>query len=95
MLIQIMNQKSKEDMEKNAKDTLGITFFPDREIWLLNTLVDEQLKQVATHEVTHALLDEFSCNNIQSFNDEFICDFIANNNEMIIDIRNKILNLLE
>ena len=100
MILQIMNhqwkivRKNKIEMEDVGKDTLGTTVFPDREIWLLDSLSKKVLRQVVTHETVHALLAEFSCHNIEKFSDEFICDFIANNIEMIFDIRNKILNLL-
>lgn len=97
MIIKIQNhkwkilRKNKEEMEKNGIGTLGLTIFPDREIWLFNELKDEVLKQVVTHEIVHALLDEFGNSQTEYFDSEFICNFISNNIELIKDLSNEII----
>ena len=92
--IWIVKLKNKQEMDKESVDTLGITHFPIRQIDILDTLRGETLEQVVTHEVVHALLDEFSCNNLDTYNDEFVCDFIANNILMIQKIADKIIDFI-
>ena len=87
--------KDKENMDQKFNYSLGLTSFPSREILILDTLKGAELEQVATHEVVHALLDEFGCSNIENFNDEFICDFIANNILLILKISDKITNYID
>ena len=101
MIIQIMNhhwkiiKKSEKEMNEITPDLLGLTRFPFREILLLDSLAGESLKQVVTHEVVHVVLDEFGYGNTNEYDTEFVCDFISNNNELIVDIRNKVLNVLK
>jgi len=86
--------KPKEIIDKEEIGTLGLTQFPSREIWILDTLKNAELEQVVTHEVVHALLNEFSCSNLGNYNDEFVCDFIANNIIMIKDLATEIIYIL-
>lgn len=101
MNIDIMNHKwevvLKDEINMNSfgDDTLGITQFPIRRISILNTLVGEQLKQVVTHEVVHAMLDEFGCSSIVNYGVEFVCDFIANNLNTINNLSEKIINFIK
>lgn len=76
-------KKDKLFMDNEYKDMLGVTIFPNREIYLLESLKDESLKQVVRHEFTHALIDEFGLASYNSFDAEFICDFMANNMDII------------
>lgn len=76
-------KKSELEMNEITNDMLGVTRFPNREIYLLESLKDESLKQVVRHEFTHALMDEFGLAGYNSFNAEFICDFMANNMDII------------
>ena len=101
MNIEILEHKwkvkltDKETMDQKCNNSLGLTGFPSREIFLLDTLKGEELEQVVTHEVVHALLDEFSCSNMENFNDEFICDFIANNILLILKKSREIIDFIE
>jgi len=98
MIIEIQNhkwkiqKKNKEEIEIEGKGTLGLTIFPNREIWLFNELKDEPLKQVITHEMVHALLDEFGHSQEEYFNSEFICNFISNNIELIKSLSKEIID---
>ena len=86
--------KDKRVMDKEEKGTLGLTQFPSREIWILDTLQADELKQVATHETVHSLLYEFGCSDLGNYNDEFVCDFISNNMDMIKNLADKFIDFL-
>lgn len=86
--------KAKKIMDKEEKGTLGCTQFPSREIWILDSLQSDELEQVVTHEIVHSLLYEFSCSNLRNYNDEFVCDFISNNMNMIRKLADKIIDFV-
>lgn len=98
MKIEISNHKweiiLKDEINMNSfgDDTLGIAQFPSRKIFILDSLKEEQLEQVVTHEIVHAMLDEYGCSTIENFGVEFVCNFIANNIETIMELSNKIIN---
>ncbi len=101
MQVEIMNHKwevvLKDEMNMNSfgEDTLGLTQFPSRKISILNTLVGEQLEQVVTHEIVHAMLDECGCSTIENYGVEFICNFISNNIRVISDLSHKVIESIK
>lgn len=86
--------KDEVNMNNFGDDTLGITQFPSRKIFILDSLKEEQLVQVVTHEIVHAILDECGCSTIENYGVEFVCNFIANNIETILKLSNKIINFI-
>lgn len=88
-------KKKKNDMEEYGVGTVGLTHFPNREIWFIDNVEDEVLEQVVFHEVVHAFLNEFGLGHVNSFDNEFICDFISNNYKEIIRVGDIIKNLIK
>lgn len=60
---------------------MGATYFPRREIWIRDDVLDKELKHVITHELTHAFIAECGQNQNQLlthvFDEEFIAEFVA------------------
>lgn len=82
----------KEAGENN--NTLGLCAFPSREIYIHEELSGEQLDQVVTHEVVHAILGEFGFSTLNDYGQEFVCDFFANNYKIILELKENIIKEL-
>ena len=78
-----ISRKTNLELNDICKDTLGVSRFPDREIWLLETLKDKELEQVVRHELSHAYMQEFGLAEVNSVSPEYVCDFMANHLDTI------------
>lgn len=91
--VELFTQQELDAM--NIYDTLGLCLFPKREILLLDSMVGEEMRYIVIHELVHALLYEFGVSQMEQYNAEFVCDFIAGNYMLIHNLTQEIMEEIE
>lgn len=70
----------------NSACCFGTTHFRENAIYLHQALKDDAKKRVLIHELSHAFISEFLIGETSQFNDEQLCDFVANYSQAINDM---------
>jgi 6-pyruvoyl-tetrahydropterin synthase len=74
--IELINDEEDKRLFYNDIYNAGITWFRDLKIYILNTMPLKKKKEVLTHEITHAYLENYALNQ-DNYTDENICEFVS------------------
>lgn len=71
--------------EKDVYFVEGFTFYPQQKIYINNEMPRDRKRKTLRHELTHCFLYEYGLRQFDSYDEEVICDIVAN----ILDFINK------
>ena len=72
----IVDRYNKENEEKSSF-VFGLTIYPDNEIWINESLFDDEKLRTLIHELTHCYLWSYGFNNVSEYTEEMVCDIMA------------------
>lgn len=71
---------------------IGLADYRNLTITLDETVSKEVLTRTLKHELTHAIIYSYGLDQIGKFNQEVVCDFMANYSDMLNNLVQQILN---
>lgn len=71
---------------------IGLADYRNLTITLDETVAKDVLIRTLKHELTHAIIYSYGLDQIGKFNQEVVCDFMANYSGMLNDLAQQILN---
>lgn len=85
----ILLEKYRTYINEESTFAFGVCIFPEHKIWINKDMCKKQQIRTLKHELTHVFIWYSALYNVPTYNEEMVCDLVANSNNFINFVVNR------